>query len=516
MAKRHPVYALLLGLLLWIALISPTWAQEATPVVTSSSFIYFASSEVIYPDAVRFRLVVQRPAVDLATVTLTLRPTGQSPIDIPVNIRESLVFNQQFAELAYIWRIPSDSPPHLFSQVDYRWEVVTNTNETAVQQDHFTYSDLRTDWVQDADPDKRIDLTVPATTDDPKHLRDSVRNVYNLLAANLGQKPALNVMIYTDALPLDPCAATANHVLVAPDSKVEVPCTVGLANTVVRASGYLPLQVAEGRGPVEQVALVQLLVDRFYAPLWGDKVVPAWFRAGLGQFYLPLEKSQQMQVARAAARHDGLYSLDALGTEPPLHTDQHDLWVAQSYGMVLYIADQIGVPGLFGLAKTLGQADSFEAAYQQVVGQPLAALIPGWQNWLFRDVAVSAYGYTPYLANTPTPTVTRTPTPFPPTPTPIPSATDTFTPSATVTGIRTATPLPTRTLPPTPTRGRPTPTPRPPGSIAMFPTDTPSPTPPLAIQLPQNQTVSVLVVAVIFLVLAVLVVVYINMLRRRP
>jgi hypothetical protein len=163
--------------------------------------------------------------------------------------------------------------------------------------------------------------------------------------------------------------------------------------------------------------------------------------------------------------------------------DSVDVWRAQSYGMVLYIASQIGVPELFDLAGDLGAAETFEAAYQSAVGRPLTTLLVELERWIFTDNAATAFIYTPYLASTPTPTSTSSHTPFPATSTPLPTETLPPTATVTVTGVLSSTPLPTRTLTPTELPSTPSVTPRPAGSL-----NTATPAPVVQSSAPMNDT----------------------------
>jgi hypothetical protein len=175
----------------------------------------------------------------------------------------------------------------------------------------------------------------------------------------------------------------------------------------------------------------------------------------------------------------------------PSDPRQQAIWQAQSYGMVLYIAQQIGVEATFALAR----AEDFAAAYSQATGETLTALIAAWEAWVFTDEAVRVYSYSIYAPTTPTPTATFTPTltrtPRPPTETP------TLTPDYSPTPRPSRTPIPpTRTITPLPAQSfllRPTAAPTPvPASVAN------SPIPGLT--LPQVVAGSVVLIAGILLV----------------
>ncbi len=232
--------------------------------------------------------------------------------------------------------------------------------------------------------------------------------------------------------------------------------------------------------------------------------MPLWFRRGLALFTLPTNKLNMLEPAQRASRSNSLFTLDEMNAEP---TQDAELWRAQSYGMVLYIAQQAGVQGLFELARNPGE--SFADTYQRAMGQPLSNLISSWQRWLFTSSAEAAYAYFPQLATTPTPSFTPTPTQPRPTATPTATNTPTITPSVTNTGIPERI-LPTLTPTRTPTDAPASVTPRPAGSLR-----TPTPTPTPTSTLPGGQSTGFAALAVIFLLLAGLSVIYLRQNSRR-
>jgi len=184
-----------------------------------------------------------------------------------------------------------------------------------------------------------------------------------------------------------------------------------------------------------------------------------------------------------------------------------DLWRSESYGLVVYIASQIGVDGLFKLAYNLGTATSFEAAYQTVSGKPIDTLLGSFGRWIFTDAASGAFTFTIYQPATPSPTPARTATS---TQTPTPADTATFTPSPTVTGVLSLTPLPSRTPTFTPSPAPATNTPRPAGSL-----NTLTPTPVRNLAAP-NATNTDLSIGIIILVIGAIIVVVAAIILFRP
>ncbi|MFW5691666.1 MAG: hypothetical protein ACOCXZ_04140, partial [Chloroflexota bacterium] len=213
---------------------------------------------------------------------------------------------------------------------------------------------------------------------------------------------------------------------------------------------------------------IDFIVRDFYSPLWEGRAVPEWFRAGLVAFYQPQDKLNLALRARSQARNAGLIPLARMD-DPALIAADPLAWQAQAYMMVLYIADSAGTSGLYELASGGDPAAGvpFAQDYLRITGQPLDALLPALQNWVFSAEAERHAGLFLYAGPTEAPSPTLTVTPFPLTATNTPTATTTATPTPTVTGFLTATPLATITPSPTITPGTPTITPLPPDFSVM-------------------------------------------------
>lgn len=512
------------------AWITPVLAQESQP---NQGFILGTASEVIFPQAVRFSVTLSRPFSDLASASLIIQPEGQFPASISVDLEGSAVIREPYTELAYIWPIPRDNPPRLFQNITFTWRVVSSRDETAQFENNLVFTDQRAQWVQEIDDTGNLSLTIPAsgpstepalitqatvqssaasqivippgeplqsdvatippssgveaitpqfgftpsgpqpTIDSPdssgvRQMRRNLQPTYDLLVVNTGRRIPLSLFVYSDVFP--PGCVRNNDgqsVAVGPFSGTEIPCDNTLVNAIFAASGYELVQSESNSLNRMQATIINHLVDRFYEVSWQDKTVPEWFRLGLEQFYSPALKATYYPTLVNAARNAALLPLDQLESTAA----NADLVSAQSYGLTLHIADQIGLQGLYELANV--ESDTFANAYQAAMGKSVSTLVDDLDRWIFTDQAVLAFSFTPYQAATSTPTATRTLTPTL-TPTPTSTLTPTFTP--TVTGVLTLTPLPTRTLTRTPTPAPATRTPRPPGSL-----NTPTPVPTQAV-----------------------------------
>jgi len=504
-------FTLLITLLLLVSL-SPLHAQNL-PVQTPTpgGLIYGMDAELLFPSAIRFTMALTATANELAFAVLNIRIQGQSTITIPVSIAESATLRDPFTEVVYVWNIPSDAPPAMFSNVTYEWQITRTNDQVVSGQGEFEFTDPRILWETNSSPDSSITFTVPAEDFNLSlvSLRNDMQAAYDLMRTNTGRQPTFHVMLYpTDLLPGCGTNADGETVAVGLLSGTEVACRPAQAAAVYSASGLDVLQiVGTGTENALRFALADLFLERFYNAYWSVNAVPLWFQRGMAVFFLPMNKLNMLEPAQRAARNNRLFTLEDMNAEP---TQDADLWRAQSYGMVLYIARQIGVEGLFTLGRNSGTT-SFSTAYENAVGQPLSELISGWQRWLFTAAAEDAYSYFPQMETTATPTFTPTPTLPRPTATPTVTNTPTNTPTVTNTGLPELI-LPTLTPTRTPTRAPATVTPRPAGSV---PTPTPTPTPAPAISALSGQAGAFAGLAVILLVLAGLSVIYLRLSSRR-
>lgn len=513
----------------------PTSAQESTPepapTQTPVDFVYAWSARLAYPSHIIFEVVVDRPADDVALLLLNLDGDALPFEQISITPEDAFVFSDTFSVFQYVWPIPVEAAPPFLSAITYQWDVLLNSAQTVSVEGTLTYTDPRTTWSLNEDPDDRLNILFPdrllppeveegtPTPDIPESeqllpatIRAAVAPTLDLLAANTDFVPEFTIALFVETvLPLNPCADPALVRPIDDRSGEPPPCDTAPLVSAFAEANILRVESTQATITSSAYALVNALVEQTYALLWADVSVPAWFAAGLREFYQPNSKTAFQATLQAASRAGTLLSLNAMRV-PPSNPDAVSLWQAQSYGMVLYIADQIGVPELFALARDLDAAPDFETAYANAVGLPLAALLPNLGNWVFTGGADSDFLYIPYLAATPSPTPSITPTPFPPTPTFTPTPTDTLTPTATVTGFLTATPLPSLTPTPSLTAAPPTITPRPPGSLATAtpePGGSPAPT-------TGDNTLLLAVVGGIFALVAVLSLVWLRLsLRRR-
>ncbi len=464
---------------------SPTPIQTETPTATPTrgvpthtptprpdvpDYIYDWREELLYPVAVHFFLVIDRPLDAILDVRLVITVEGEIEPRILEfgDIRTYATVTEPFTEFNVIWRIPPDNPLRLNVLVNYEWQVRLSETQITTIPGVFAYRNPQAEWILDVDPQNRLDLLMPLVNNlTPDVLRQRLNPIYERLAQNTGRTPRFRVMLENAQYPFDPCISA--QTITNRQGDIETPCDATVLNSYLRQIGYTRLT---GQASLSD-QLIPYLVESFYAPLWANSEYPAWFKQGILLMYTPTDKQYALENVKEASRTNTLFSLDEM---TQLDETRPELWRSQSYVMTLYMAQRIGFSGLFDFARAQTTSEtpiSFAQRYQTVMNAPLEALLPTLNNWIFTLQAESASAVTIYGDPTPVPSPTPSVTPFPPTATPTFTDTPTNTPTATVTGVQTATPIPSLTPTNTPIV-TPSVTPRPAGFR-----DTPPPLPTL-------------------------------------
>ncbi|MBC7810875.1 MAG: hypothetical protein H7175_07015, partial [Burkholderiales bacterium] len=428
---------------------APLDEPTATPSATlqSEGFVVRWTSEVIFPAAVRFTLLLNRPLEQIEALSLTVQPEGGRAESFEIDFEDSdnVLFAEPQAELAYIWMLQPNNAPTLGGNVWFSWETVDRNGEVARVNDVLVFMDSRVVLETNEDASGIFDLTLPADGLNPLAIWRDMQPVYDLLVANTRQRPTFNVLLYS-GIPAGCSQNRAGETVVQVPNGEAIACNDAIAETMFREAGYDIVQSSSTTvsGAVE--AITALFVERFYAEIWAEADVPAWFAYGLAEFYDPSTETPLLLTMQSASRNGQLL---ALGRMAAAGDADLELWQAQSVSMVLYIADTYGLDALFDLANRLGAEPSFEAAYDAMSGQSLNGLLLNFEDWLFTNAASAAFGYTPYVGETPTPTATETAT-ITRTPSSTPTATWTGAPTSTYTDTPRPTRTPTATFTPTP------------------------------------------------------------------
>lgn len=453
---RQLLYILIIGLCFPLFV----RAQDAEPTLSVDD-LYRWSAEVYFPQEIDFQITAIRRESVIASLTLSVSYRGTDPEPIAIDL-STIDQTNAGGVFRYIWEVPRGNPPPLFLTVRYTWDIVTTSGESYSITDMIEFTDHRVEWVKGNDLQSQANIFYAQNQLEPESIWRGIRSTYELLFGDASDKPLLNLLIYPEDVPIGCNLDEEDEPVLRvrrPDGFETIDCNLSLAQRIYDASGFVVL--VEMNANAFQQTIIALLVDEYYADRWGSVDVPDWFLYGLQQFYDPRPKVPALQIARQEARSNDLLDFDALNVPPDIDTQL--IWQAQSTGMVLYIADTIGVPELLELANSIGDYEAFADAYEDQVGQPLDVLILAWQDWLFRSTTEQDYEYNLYLPDTPTPTATNTPTNTPTvtfTPSKTPDVTRTPRPSVTpIPPTRTITPLPAQSFSVQPTDRPPTPIP---------------------------------------------------------
>lgn len=496
--------------------VSLTPSRTPSPTPTLSRLILAWSDELFYPQAVLFEISIALPRQQIQRVGLVMDIDGVG-YTIPMDaLMQGAVERDSRTDIRYVWYVPPDDLPPFESVLTYAWEVVSTDGESVDVPGSAPYNVPDAPWTQDDAPDSPFSFVYPDGGIQIDPARNMLNNVYEFLAEHTGQSPVFRLALYSDAYPLERCHTDKDGSLVITGTQgTEIICREPVIDRLIARTGHTPFKVADSHSLGIQQQLVRYMVETFYAPVWDGRDVPDWFKTGLMYVYLPGEKTYLLDRLREATRNHTLFTLDEMRTRVESPTANIALWEAQSYGMVAYMVDKMGLDALFGFANTAGNGETFAESYTGAMQIPPEALLPDWEHWIFSGAAAANFGLRLYAGPTPFPSPTPTITPFPASPTPLPTATSTITPTPTVTGVLSATPMPTLTSIPTQTPVPPTITPRPAGFI---PTPTPRaavpPEPETGFVFPLSREQAAILAAVIIVLVSAVAAGYVGMRRR--
>lgn len=497
-----------LGLLLlvsWLVGVWPTAAQEATdePFVRDEIVAWY--TDMLFPTAVRFTLATDLRFRDVTALRLTIETAGREAETIALDIDEASAASDAFSQFAYVWPLPPANPPRPFEPITLTWRVTAADGTVYGVRDEVLFADRRAEWQQATATGFPLRLIAPADGPNLNRVLRDLEPLLDLLADDLDS--SYTIMLSSDPALFDcPRDDDGDPVPLVARNAAEFDCDPAQLAALYASIDLRFVEIPSDTAARAVEVLTRTFIDDAFSEPWDAATVPPWFRAGFARFYVPAAKGDLLLPALTAARNRSLLALPQMNAGPPVNPQDAALWEAQSYGMVLYLASRAGVDRLLEFGRALGDSADFATAYEQVFNEPVSALIPAWQRWLFTDAAETAYGYIPFGPNTPTPTLTPTPS-LTPTETPVP----------------TRTPTATRTRPPTltPTRtSTPTITPRPPGSLlivtpVLTPTSTATPEP-VETLVPITPQLQIGLIAVLLTLLAALVYLYIRLDRRSP
>lgn len=415
----------ILILLVLICCNAVTLAQEQdAPTPTQSVFNVDFDYAVAFPQRMALTATFRGESAELLEeVILQVEVPNSEPVRVAFPADRALGTGSRDAVITdYDYIFDSNNLPPLFSEIDITWTATNIIGQTETFTDTVQFADARVNWETVSDEADRVTLTYPGGTISAGVIFERVMQLYDLLQSSIGDTLRFQFMIYPQNVPpgCDLNRAGEPVVQITLDGVVQLaPCNLPLAVSVIEEAGYTIVSDSESSNYVS--TLLDAMFNAFYEPRWGDVDVPEWFRYALRQFVELTPNPQALTVSRTALRTGAPYMLADMNERPTADPARQRVWDAQAQGMLRYLIDRIGTERLFLVAQSIGQAGSFETAYQNITGESVEMLIPGWEVWVYSRRADNMYTFTPYLEMTPTPTPT-------PTLTPTPTATPTMTP----------------------------------------------------------------------------------------
>ncbi len=488
--------AVLLAVGLCLCLVSRTAAQSTA---TPTAFITGAQATILFPQAIRFTVATNLPAGGIRSAQLTL--AGSNPYaTLDVDVAQAERAAKAPGTLVVVWTISTAPAPTLFEIIHANWTLTAADGRQQTILNDVQLVDPRADWTASSDSSGKFNLIAPKSVGDLNAVLRAVQVVYHQFFSAETPASTFTWVVYPPTVPPG-CSIDQSGQSVAVDKTTgaAIACDPAHAQAFFAAHGYRPVSADFGTGAAAIDAISADLVDARFGARWNAASAPDWFRAGFSAFFTPSHKTALLAPALTAARAQQMVPLDRLENT----TQRDEVWRAESYALVLYLAGRTGVDGLMRLANGIGPAAPFQSSLEAALGQPLAALVPTVQRWLLTDAAVNAFNYVPYGPATATPA-----------PTASPSATATTPPTATATPRPSRTPEPTVRPTWTPIPPTPSVTPRPANSLALW-TPVPTPAPPVA--QPPSVTLSPLEIVLLVVVAAItvgLIALYIRLGKR--
>lgn len=414
MVKR----ALLLtaGLLLLLPLYA-TFAQDqgvGTPTPSPSptpeaGVIQRHGAELIFPVELEFFLIITAPQQDILGGEVVLSQENGYEASFPLELADDLNFaGEESLEIRKTILFDLDNAPRPFERLDYEWRVTTAAganDQTDNLENWILFQPDGVTWQQTATDELTLHWHLDHLA--AEEMRAELLPVSRLIDDHTGDVADLDFAIYGATFDICIPSLDANtgeeveSVLVYP-GRPEYPCSVNdIANYYASHDIALIQPDDPGFDNIQQ-AIIAELVRETYASQWVGRGVPAWFASGLSQLYRPNGNAAALNTVRNAEGQNFLLPPARLQSALPSDADAYEqrLWEAQSYTLVLYLADNFGADAPFDLATAFPEAESFEAAVENITGMSLAENFRVWRQWLRTESAASAATWHPYLTTT--------------------------------------------------------------------------------------------------------------------
>jgi hypothetical protein len=381
------------GLFLLLPLYA-SFAQDAgdeTPTLTPSptpeaGVIVRHAYELIFPVELEFSLIVSVPPSDIQSGQVILSQDSGFQQTIPLNLDTDInLANANSLEIRKAIRFELNNAPRPFERLDYEWRLtsVRGTDNLErwllfqpddVEWQHTPADALRMYWHDD---------NLAANI-----LREELQPAIDQIASDTETSPSLDFAIYSPGFEICVPEEDDESTLVYP-GRPQYSCSLDDLRDYYGNHGIAFIQPPDSGFDTLQNEMIEVMVIQAYAPGWVGRGVPVWFAEGLAQLYRQNINVGAVEIARSAEAQDMLLPPSRLENLLPEDADAFDqrLWDAQSYTLVLYLADTFGEDAPIDLATAFPETESFDAALQNITGMTFAENFRLWRQWLRSDEA---------------------------------------------------------------------------------------------------------------------------------
>jgi hypothetical protein len=357
-----------LGCLL-AAILSPAWAAEPGTISVSNSKVTLS-----FPQSMSFSAQI-KSNINITDIRLRYKVDQMSFADV---ISESFV---QFtastsvnATYSLDLRRFGGFPPGTTMQY---WWMVKDSNQSVFESTPLTYriEDNRYTWKNTAQG--KISLYwYKGDNAFARSLMDSAQNGLLKLAKDTGASPQKIISIYIYA-----SAQDLQGSMIYPN---EWTGGVSFSQYNIITIGVDPSNVSWGESAMVHELTHNVIAQVIFNP-YDD--LPVWLNEGLAMYNQGPLTSQFQNPLSKAIRDNQLLSVKMISSPFSAYSEKATLSYAESYTLVDYLIQKFGTAKISALFQSFKQGNTFDGAFQDVLGIDQNGLNQQWQPWVKANYA---------------------------------------------------------------------------------------------------------------------------------
>ena len=351
----------------------------------------------VLPAGIRFWILLDAPHEEIANIDIVMTQDDMPVVETSLSLDDSILFGYEDAiEYEFFLDLSVYTDVQPFEQLVYRIDAVStsgleSTMDGVTAVEHQGIGDWQTSRAASG-----FTLYWANPTLNGRQLTSEFFPIYQLLAPYFETFTPIKVALYA---PFEPfCRIVENEdgdeESVVISERRNFPCSIELTEAMYAERGIRMVQLPQIGYQYVLDELVQIIVAQQFNELWGDAEIPAWFREGLGRFFVPLGQPEALRLAQRASQTGRLLRLSQLNREPDENIDA-ELWAAEAYLFTLYIADQYGANAPLELAALIDEETSFNAAFRQIADTDIETAFAAWVIWIDTSRAAQAAEWKP-------------------------------------------------------------------------------------------------------------------------